>query len=181
MKGRAKAPVDAAVSRRDFLHLGTALAGIAAFSGPAVALSRRAVADTTTFPGIRWYPVMGVYKGATRGWRSNRTLLQDQYDFWVGASRENRYLDLGDGDAERYWFAGGQKMKWRDCLVDENLAPTSHTQARDPDWSNYRWNQQDMFTEMLGGSSAASQKKARVRARRKAKGERFVSWEEFDT
>ena len=162
MKGSAKAPVDAAVSRRDFLRLGTALAGIAAFGGPAVALSRRAVADTTTFPGIRWYPVMGVYKGATRGWRSNRTLLQDQYDFWVGASRENRYLDLGDGDAERYRFAGGQKMKWRDCLVDENLAPTSHTQARDPNWSNYRWNQQDIFTEMLAGSSAASQNKAKL-------------------
>jgi hypothetical protein len=105
---------------------------------------------------------MGVYKGATRGWTSNRTLLQDQYDFWVGTSRENRYLDLGDGDAERYWFAGGQKIKWRDCLVDESLAPTSHTQARDPKWSNYRWNQQDIFTEMLAGSSAASQDKAKL-------------------
>jgi hypothetical protein len=159
MKRRDKVPEDKTVSRRDFLRLGTALAGVAAFGGHAAALPRRAVADTTTFPGIRWYPVMGVYKGATRGWTSNRTLLQDQYDFWVGTSRESRYLDLGDGDAERYWFAGGQKMKWRDCLVDENLAPTSRTQARNPNWSNYRWNQQDIFAEMLAGSSAVSQDK----------------------
>ena len=162
MKRRAKAPEDKTVSRRDFLSLGMALAGVAAFGGYAAALPRRAVADTTTFPGIRWYPVMGVYDGATRGWTSNRTLLQDQYDFWIGTSRENRYLDLGDGNAERYWFAGGQKIKWRDCLVDENLAPMSHTQARNPNWSNYRWNQQDIFAEMLAGSSTASQDKAKL-------------------
>jgi hypothetical protein len=90
------------------------------------------------------------------------TLLQDQYNFWVGTSRENRYLNLGDGDAERYWFAGGRKISWRDCLVDENLAPASHTQARNPTWSNYRWNQQDIFAEMLAGSSAVSQDKAKL-------------------
>ena len=162
MKRTTKAMRDKTVSRRDFLRLGTALTGVAAFGGGAAALTRHAVADTTTFPGIRWYPVMGVYKGATRGWTSNRTLLQDQYDFWVGTSRESRYLDLGDPDAERYWFAGGQKIQWRACLVDENLAPTSHTQARDPNWSNYRWNHQDIFTEMLAGSSAASQDKAKL-------------------
>jgi hypothetical protein len=162
MKRTAKATGDKTVSRRDFLRLGTALAGVASFGGYAAALPRRAVADTTTFPGIRWYPVMGVYKGATRGWTSNRTLLQDQYDFWVGTSRENRYLDLGNADAQRYWFAGGQKIEWRDSLVDETLAPTSHAQARDPNWSNYRWNQQDILSEMLAGSSAVSQDKAKL-------------------
>jgi hypothetical protein len=90
------------------------------------------------------------------------TLLQDQYNFWVGTSRENRYLNLGDGDAERYWFAGGRKISWRDCLVDEYLPPASHTQARNPTWSNYRWNQQDIFAEMLAGSSAVSQDKAKL-------------------
>jgi hypothetical protein len=158
----AKAVEDKTISRHDFLSLGMALAGVAAFGGFAATLPKCAVADTTTFPGIRWHPVMGVYKGAEQGWTSNRTLLQDQYNFWVGASRENRYLDLGNGDAERYWFAGGQKISWRDCLVDENLAPTSHTEARNPDWSNYRWNRQDIFTEMLAGSSAASQDKAKL-------------------
>jgi hypothetical protein len=88
------------------------------------------------------------------------TLLQDQYNFWVGTSRENRYLNLGD--AERYWFAGGRNISWRDCVVDENLAPASHTQARNPTWSNYRWNQQDIFAEMLAGSSADSQDKAKL-------------------
>lgn len=72
-------------------------------------IDRCAVADTTTFPGIRWYPVMGVYAGSRRRWISDRTVLQDQYNCWVGTSRENRYLDLGDGDAERYWFAGWAK------------------------------------------------------------------------
>lgn len=114
-----------------------------------------------TFPGIRWYPVLGVYKGTSKGWVSNRTLLQDQYNYWIG-TRENRYLDLGDSDTDRYWFAGGQKINWRQCLVDEALAPTSHTQARDPNWSNYRWNQQDIFTEMLAGSTAVSQDKAKL-------------------
>ncbi len=72
-------------------------------------IDRCAVADTTTFPGIRWYPVMGVYAGSRRRWISDRTVLQDRYNCWVGTSRENRYLDLGDGDAERYWFAGWAK------------------------------------------------------------------------
>jgi hypothetical protein len=161
-RGASQVAEDRTISRRNFLRLGTALAGVSAFGGLAANRAKDAIADTTTFPGIRWYPVMGVYKGATSGWISNRTLLQEQYDFWVGTSRENRYLDLGDGDAERYWFAGGQKIRWRHCLVDENLAPTSHTQARDPNWSNYRWNQQDIFTEMLAGSSAASQDKAKL-------------------
>jgi hypothetical protein len=158
----AKAVEDRIISRREFLRTVMALAGVAAFGGFAAILPRCAVADTTTFPGIRWYPVMGVYKGSQRGWTSNRTLLQDQYDFWVGASRQNGYLDLDDGDAERYWFAGGQKINCRDCLVDENLAPTSRTQARNPNWSNYRWNQQDIFVEMLAGSSAVSQNKAKL-------------------
>jgi hypothetical protein len=158
----AKAVEDKTVSRRDFLSLGMALAGVATFGCSPATLPRGAVADTRTFPDIRWYPVMGVYEGTRRGWTSNRTLLQKQYNVWVGTSRENRYLDLGDGDAERYWFAGGQKINWRDCLVDENLAPTSRTQARNPNWSNYRWNQQDIFTEMLAGSSAVSQDKAKL-------------------
>jgi TAT (twin-arginine translocation) pathway signal sequence len=158
----AKAVEDKTISRRDFLRTGMALAGVAAFGGFAATLPKCAVADTTTFPGIRCYPVMGVYKGASRGWTSSRTLLQDQYNFWVGASRENRYLDLGDGDAERYWFAGGQKFHWRDCLVDEDLSPTSHTQARNPSWSNYRWNQRDIFAEMLAGTSAVPQDKAKL-------------------
>ena len=161
MKRTAKSTGDKTVSRRDFLSLGTALVGVAALGGYAAALPRRAVADTRTFPGIRWYPVMGVYDGATRGWTSKRTLLQDQYNYWVGA-KESRYLDLGDGNAERYWFAGGQKINWRDCLVDETRVPASHAQARDPNWSNYRWNQQDIFSEMLAGSSAASQNKAKL-------------------
>lgn len=33
-------------------------------------IDRCAVADTTTFPGIRWYPVMGVYEGSRRRWVS---------------------------------------------------------------------------------------------------------------
>ena len=148
------------ISRREFLGLGTALAGVAAF-GSLAATSKRAVAQMRTFPGIRWYPVLGVYKGTSKGWTSNRTLLQDQYNYWIG-TRENRYLDLGDGDADRYWFAGGQKINWRQCLVNEDLAPASHTQARDPNWSNYRWNQQDIFTEMLASSTAASQDKAKL-------------------
>ena len=104
---------------------------------------------------------MGVYAGAYRGWQSDPTLLQDQFNFWIG-DRKARYLDLSDGDAERYWFAGGQKIKWRDCLVDETKAPTSHAQARNPNWSNYRWNQRDIFAEMLANSSAVANDKAKL-------------------
>ena len=109
--GASQVAEDRTISRRSFLRLGTTLAGAAAFGGLAASRTKDAVADTTTFPGIRWYPVMGVYRGATSGWTSKRTLLQDQYDFWVGTSRESRYLDLGDVNAERYWFAGGQKIE----------------------------------------------------------------------
>jgi hypothetical protein len=114
---------------------------------------------TDPFPGIRDYPVMGVYKGDAKGFSSDPTLLQSQYETYVG-THENAYLDLGDGDNERYWFAGGRKLAWSDVLVDESLVPASRAQAQDPNWSNYKWNQQDVLKEMLDNSTAAQQDKA---------------------
>jgi hypothetical protein len=110
------------------------------------------------FPGIRWWPTLGTYQGANQGWTSDPDLVQRQYDTYVG-TREGRYLDLNDGDDdERYWFLAGRKYRWRDVLVDESLAPASHTQARDPNWSNYRWNQRDVISEMLDAPAIAEDK-----------------------
>jgi len=34
------------------------------------------------------------------------------------------------------------KMSWRTCVINKNLKPTQ-AQARDPNWSNYQWNNAD--------------------------------------
>jgi hypothetical protein len=120
-----------------------------------------ASAPTTLFPGIRWYPLMGVYAGTNQGWVSEPALIDQQYANYVGPTRENAYLDL-DADDERYWFVGGRKIRWRDVLVNESLAPTSRAQAQDPNWSNYKWNQNDVITEMLNASTNVTANKAKL-------------------
>jgi hypothetical protein len=39
------------------------------------------------------------------------------------------------------------------CLVDDTVAPSSRAQAQDPAWSNYKWNQNDVFAKMLDAST----------------------------
>lgn len=48
-----------------------------------------------------------------------------------------------------------KKINWNEMLIDPALAPTSHTRARDPNWSNYKWNQadNDIFDKMLKAPS----------------------------
>ena len=41
------------------------------------------------------------------------------------------------------------KIRWRDCYVDDTLAPSSSEQARNPDWENYVWNSNDVFGRVL--------------------------------
>jgi hypothetical protein len=85
------------------------------------------------FPGIRWYPTMGVYRGAGgAGFVSEPNLIERQFADYVGPTKEDAYLDLDGGDGERYWFCGGRKYEWDDMLVDQSLAPTSRAQAQDP-------------------------------------------------
>ena len=86
---------------------------------------------------------MGVYEGARKGFLSEPSLLQDQYNTYVGSASENAYLDL-DNDATRYYFCGGRKYEWTAMLVNPATAPASSAQARDPNWSNYKWNQTDV-------------------------------------
>jgi hypothetical protein len=121
-------------------------------------------APTKPFPGIRYWSANGVYQGASAGWTSNPTLIDDQYSKYVGfgTTREQAYLDRGDGDGEDYYFFGGKKLNWRQFLVDENQAPTSSAQARDPNWSNYKWNTNDIIDEMLDNSTAIQQGKAKM-------------------
>jgi hypothetical protein len=104
---------------------------------------------------------MGVYEGARKGFLSEPSLLQDQYNTYVGSASENAYLDL-DNDATRYYFCGGRKYEWTDMLVNPATAPASSAQARDPNWSNYKWNQTDVVDQMLDNSTAAQQDKAKV-------------------
>jgi hypothetical protein len=114
--------------------------------------------STSPFVGVRWKPTMGVYNSGGRGWVSEPNLIQNQYADYIG-SDENAYLDL-DADNERYYFCGGRKYKWDAMMVNENQAPTSRAQAQDPNWSNYKWNQNDVIDEMLDNSTAVAQSKA---------------------
>src|SRR3712207_7446243 len=68
------------------------------------------VTSNSPFPGIRYYSTMGVYEGASKGFVSEPSLLQDQYNTYVGSASENAYLDL-DNDATRYYFCGGRDRK----------------------------------------------------------------------
>jgi hypothetical protein len=118
-------------------------------------------ADGDPFPGIRWFPTMGVYAGANKGWVSEPGLIDQQYADYVGTANEAEYLDL-DADNERYWFCGGRKFTWADVLVNQSQAPTSRAQAQDPNWSNYKWNQNDYIDPMLDNSSAVAANKAKM-------------------
>ena len=156
---------DKAIRRRDFLRLGTALVGAAAFGGLA-STTKRAVADTTTFPGIRWYPVMGTYAGTQKGWVSEPTLVDDQYSTYVGAvgsARERAYLNLDNPD-RRVYFTGGRKITWKDLLVDPTLAPTSRAQGQNPGWTNYKWTRagQDYIQQQLDSSKRIAEGKAKL-------------------
>lgn len=116
-------------------------------------------APPAPFPGTRFYPVMGVYLGAG-GFLGEDNLIDNQYAQYVGAN-ENSYLDLGDNDSNRDYFCGGRKYRWADFLVDETRRPTS-AQASDPNWSGYRWNQDDNLEQMLDASTKVASDKARA-------------------
>jgi len=118
------------------------------------------IGPTNPYPGIRFFPVMGVYQGAN-GFLSESNLIENQYSTYVGTN-ENSYLDLNDGDGTRYWFCGGRKYRMRDFYVNESLAPSSRAQAQDPNWSNYKWNQNDVVDAMLDNSSAVRAEKAKA-------------------
>jgi hypothetical protein len=127
---------DKTISRRGFLALGTALAGVLAVGG-------YVIANTTSFPGIRFFPGLGI-RGGGKTWTGDASYVQDLYDRFA-APRENRYFLTNP----RYWFIAEKKLPWWEFLVDETKAPSSHAEARDPNWSNYKWNHNDIFAKML--------------------------------
>lgn len=127
---------DKTISRRGFLALGTALAG-------ALAVGGCTTLDRAYFPGIRFFPGLGIHGGG-KWWAGDASFVQDFYDQFA-APREDRYF-LTD---PRYWFIAEKKLSWETFLVDATKAPSSHEEARDPNWSNYQWNQNDIFDKML--------------------------------
>ena len=135
------------VSRRRFLALGASLACVLAFDG--YMASDAAVAKKTTFPGIRFYPGLGV-RGNDTTWSGGASYVQGLYDTY-GAPRESRYFLT----TPHYWFIAEKKLEWKNLLVDETLAPISHDQARNPGWSNYRWNEVDVISQMLQAPAIA--------------------------
>jgi hypothetical protein len=100
-------------------------------------------ASKAYFPGIRFFPGLGIHGGG-KTWTGNASFVQDLYNQFA-APREDRYY-LTD---PRYWFIAEKKLPWRAFLVDATKAPSSHAEARDPNWSNYRWNHNDIFDKML--------------------------------
>lgn len=132
--------LDKTISRRRFLGFGTAL-GALAVGGYAVCLPTSVTRESLT--GIRFYPGIGIRAGG-KTWKGDATLVQEHYDQYA-APREGRYFLT----TPRFWFIAEKKLLWREFLVDETQAPFSHEQARDPNWSNYRWNQDDVLSSML--------------------------------
>ena len=139
----AKATADKTISRRDFLVLGTALASVAAFGAYSATREPSGLPDATPFPGIRWFPGLGVRSG-NQMWEGDASFVQDLYDEFA-APRKSRYFLT----TPKYWFIAEKKLTWRDFLVDETKAPSSHAQAQNPDWNNYKWNQNDTIAKML--------------------------------
>lgn len=101
------------------------------------------------FPGIRWWPVLGIYGGVQDdvgdvGFFSETGYLPDLYDRYVlngtnDTAKETAYLNLAN-PSRRSYFVGGRKYRWRDMLKDETVPPSSRQEARDPNWGNYKWN-----------------------------------------
>lgn len=118
------------------------------------------------FPGIRWWPTLGIYGGVQDGrsdpFFSETTLMPTLYDKFIlnstnDTTKETNYLNLAD-PSRRVYFSGSRKYRWRDMLIDESVAPTSRIQARDPAWSNYKWNTIDPITEAMNSSVVAAGK-----------------------
>ena len=138
------------ISRRRFLALGASVVGGLALSDY-VGL-RDAAAKAGTFPGLRFFPGIGV-RGNDVTWSGDASSAQDVYDRFA-RPRESRYF-LTD---PRSWFIVEKKLFWRDLLVDENKAPSSHAEARNPAWSNYKWNHTDVIQDMTSAPSMADNK-----------------------
>ena len=128
------------ISRRNFLALGAALAGVLVAHN--YVPSRDTAAIPETFPGLRFFPGIGV-RGNGETWHGNASFAQGVYDRFA-APRERRYFHT----APRSWFIVEKRFLWRELLVDENQAPTSHAEASDPAWSNYKWNHADVIEDM---------------------------------
>jgi hypothetical protein len=94
-------------------------------------------------PGYSLVPGLGVH-GGKKTWEGGASFVQDLYNEFA-APRESRYFLT----TPRYWFIAEKKLTWREFLVDETKAPSSHAQARNSDWSNYKWNQNDILAKMV--------------------------------
>jgi hypothetical protein len=83
-------------------------------------------------------------RGGGKTWEGGASFVQNLYNEFA-APRESRYFLT----TPRHWFIAEKKLTWRQFFVDESIAPSSHWQARNPGWSNYRWNQNDIFANMV--------------------------------
>lgn len=128
------------ISRRSFLALGAALAGVLVAHN--YLPSRDTAAIPEAFPGLRFFPGIGV-RGNGETWDGTASFAQGVYDRFA-APRESRYFLT----TPRSWFIVEKRFLWRELLVDENQAPTGHAEASDPAWSNYRWNHADVIEDM---------------------------------
>jgi hypothetical protein len=111
----AKAMGDKTIGRRGFLGASAAFAGALALGN----LGRVSCAsvESVTFPGIRWFPSLGVHTGA-QPFQPDPGFAQRAYDKYA-APREAKWF-LG---SPRFWFTAETKINWRDLLVDERRAP----------------------------------------------------------
>lgn len=138
------------ISRRRFLALGASVAGVLAVRN--YVTSHDAAAITGNFPGLRFFPGIGV-RSKYMTWSGDASFAQRVYDAFA-APREDRYFPT----PRRYWFIVEKKFFWRELLVDENKAPSSHAESRNPAWSNYKWNHTDVIKNMVSAPCMVDKK-----------------------
>ena len=104
------------------------------------------VSASGVFPGtnIRHRSCIGSRPSGI-SWDVRDDWFDNEYESAMQIIRADRPQAFGDDVAACVM----RKITWRQMYVDDRIAPESQSQARDPSWSNYAWNQNDTIAQNL--------------------------------
>jgi hypothetical protein len=91
------------ISRRNFLMFGALACGALTLRDSRS--SGRTVLEMATFPGIRYYPGLGVH-GNGKTWAGDASFVTNYWNEF-GAPRETRWFSR----SPRYWFSAEKKIE----------------------------------------------------------------------
>ena len=103
------------------------------------------VSNAGTFPGtnIRHDACLGTRGGPTQ-YDVGANWFNEEYDNFARKIKE-----AAPGAFEDVYACVIKKFRWREFYVNKRLAPRNRTEAQDPNWSNYRWNNVDIIGQLL--------------------------------